>query len=194
MRKDGRRVLGDSLLEQEVGRPQHGLAGETALHRPIEKKVGEGEEAHPLVMRHERAHRRAAFTSRQARGGVIDRFIKAVRTLPAVGGKALEIAARCPGPHHQRHHPGVRRDDQVIGQTALQSESRHAESAVTIVQVHVSGVIAGLGNAPVDPALFSVIDLSSHHRVARPVQQRLRVGGHDQKRHQILEHRAAPAQ
>ena len=127
-------------------------------------------------------------------GGVIHRFVKAVRAETAFPAKTAKVAARPLGVHHQRHRAGVGRDDQIVGQTPFESQSRNAECPVLIVQVRIGLVIPGLRNAPRHATLAPVFDLPPHHRVIGLVQQRVLVGRHDQQRHQVLEHRSAPGE
>ncbi|MNS90192.1 hypothetical protein D3C72_1242310 [compost metagenome] len=63
-----------------------------------------------------------------------------------------------------------------------------------IVQTGVDRVVAGFGNPPRHVALASVIDLRLDDGVVGLVKQGVRVVRHDQERHQVLEHRAAPRQ
>ena len=96
--------------------------------------------------------------------------------------------------HHQRQHRGVGRDDQVLGEPALQPQSGHAEGAVLVVEMRVHRVVAGFRHAPWHAALLAVLDLPRHRRLGGLVEQRVLVGRHHQLRHQVLEHRAAPRQ
>jgi hypothetical protein len=75
---------------------------------------------------------------------------------------------------------------------ALEPEAGHAERPVLIIELGVGLVVAGLGDAPGDPALAAVGDLAGDHGAAGLVEQRAGVARHDQHRHQVLEHRAAP--
>ena len=112
----------------------------------------------------------------------------------AFRGQAFEILASSLGRHHQGHDAGIGRDDQVLGQPAFQPQARHAKRPVLIVHMGVERVVTRLGDAPGHAALFAVVDLPAHHRPVSLVEQRVLIGGHDQQRHQVFEHRAAPAQ
>ena len=154
----------------------------------------ERQQTHPLVMRHETAERNARLAAGHARGCEIDRFIKSVRAVVTVCRQPFQILARLPGRDHQRQRRRVRRDDQIVGETALESQARHAERAVLINALGVGGVVARLGNAPRHAALAAVFDLAGDDRPVRLVEQRVLEGRHHQQRHQVLEHRAAPRQ
>ena len=62
---------------------------------------------------------------------------------------------------------GVRRDDEVLGQPALEPEPGHAERAVLVVECGVDRVVAGLRDAPRHAALRAVVDLPLHRRRGR---------------------------
>ena len=51
-----RRGLGHPLLEQQRGRLEQRIRLESPLHRPIQQQIGQRQQAHALVMRHERAN------------------------------------------------------------------------------------------------------------------------------------------
>ena len=123
---------------------------------------------------------------------VVDGFIEAVSPLETFGGEPLQVEARLFRRHHQRQRRGVRRNDQILGQTAFEPEARYAECAVLVVEMSVDGVVAGFGNPPRHAVLLPIHDLPLHRRLAGLVEQRVFVRGHDQERHEVLEHRTAP--
>ena len=92
------------------------------------------EQAHALVVRHERAHDRARLPARQPRRRVVDRLVEAESPGEPVAGEPLQVAARLLGRDHQRERRRVRRDDEILGQPALQAQPGHAERAVLVVE------------------------------------------------------------
>ena len=97
-----------------------------------------------------------------------------------------ENAAAAPAPKvEERLH-------QVLAQAALQAQPGHAEGAVLVVHPRIDGVVAGFRDPPRHAALAAVFNLARHRRLAGLVEQRVVVARHDQHRHQVLEHRAAP--
>ena len=58
----------------------------------------------------------------------------------------------------------------------------------------VHGVVGRLGDPPRNLALRRVVLLPAHRHPAGVVEERARVAPHDEQRHQVLEHRAAPRQ
>jgi hypothetical protein len=54
-----RRGLGNALLEQQHDRLEQPVRLEPPLHRAVQQQVGQREQAHALVVRHEGAHHHA---------------------------------------------------------------------------------------------------------------------------------------
>ena len=135
------------------------------------------------------------FARRQPRTAC-SRSPRRSRTRPRSPSRSerAQVRARRLGLDHQRHHAGVRRDDQVVGEPALEAEARHAERAVLVVELRVGLVVAGLRDAPRHAALGAVLDLALDDAAIGLVEQRPVVGRHHEQRHQVLEHRAAPRQ
>ena len=128
--------------------PAARIGFETPLHRPIRAPPGEREQAHALVVRHERAHDRMVCAVRHADGRVVDGFVETIRRQPPSRPSrcrfAHTLAARPAAPAHH----GVRRDHQLLREPALQAEAGHAERAVLIVLRGVGHVVARFGDAP----------------------------------------------
>ena len=143
-------------------------------------------------MGHEGPDHGARLPARQTRRRVVDRFIEADTSLDSLRREPLQIQARLLGRHHQRKRRGIGRNDQVLGQPALEPQAGHAEGAVLVVEMGVDRVVAGFRDAPGHPALPPILDLPGHRRLAGLVEQRVLVGRHHQERHQVLEHRTAP--
>ena len=104
----------------------------------------------------------------------------------------MQVEARLFRRHHQRQRRGIRRYHQILGQTAFEPEARYPERAVLVIEMSVDGVVAGFGNPPRDAVLPPISDLPLHRRLGSLVEQRVFVRGHDQERHEVLEHRTAP--
>ena len=129
---------------------------------------------------------------RAARGGEIERLVEAVIPHVTVGDDAAQIRTGGSGLDHQRQRRRIRRDDQILSQPALQAQPGDPECAVLVGELDVGGAVPGLRNAPRHATLPAIFDLPPHDRVIRLIQQRIAVRRHDQQRHQVLEHRAAP--
>ena len=182
----------DTLLQQQQGRLELGVGDEALLHWLIAQQVCQRQQAHALVVDHERAHHSVVLSTRQARAGVVDRFVQAEAAGESFSGEPLQVLAGRLGCNHQRHHARVRGDHQVLREAALQAQTGHAERAVLVVHARIDQVVARLRHAPRHAALAAVVDLALD-RIARGlVEQGALVAWHHQLRHQVLEHRAAP--
>ena len=146
------------------------------------------------MMRHEGPHHHARDATREPRGSVVDGLIQAVAAVQSVRGEPLQVPARLLGRHHQRQRRGVGGNDDVLGQAALEPEAGHAKGPVLVIEMSVHGVVAGFRDSPGKPAHSPVLDLPPHGRGVGLVEQRVFVGRHDQQRHEVLEHGAAPGQ
>ena len=104
---------GHALLQQELDGPDHRLGVEPAGHRVVEQGVGQGDQAHPLVVGHVRADDDRALALGDPVGGVVDRLVEAVGPLGPLVGQASEVlagprAARSsrPAPWRRGRRPG----------------------------------------------------------------------------------------
>ena len=190
-----RHELRDPLLQQQLGRLDARIGVKAVLHRRAVQQVVERDQAHALVVRH--VGRQGMPPTRvlgQPFGRVVDRLVVAVAPGESFRAQPLQIADDVGRRERRRENGGVRRDDEILGQPALQAEAGHAERAVLIVPVEVLHVVGGLRDAPRHAALIAVLDLPLDHGFVRLVEQRARIGAHHEQRHQVLEHRRAPRQ
>ncbi len=182
----------NALLKKQLRRLDRGIRPEPPLHRPIPQKISQRQKTHPLVVRHERPNDRARLPSRQPRRSVVDGLVEPIASLEPGPGQPPQVGVCHLRRHHERHHRRIRRDDQVVGQAALQPQTRHTERAVLIVEMDVRRVVARLRDAPGHASPRPVFGLTGDDRPARLVEQSALVGRHHKLRHQVLEHRAAP--
>ncbi len=180
------------LLQQELGRLDHRFGMEATPHHLFQERVGEGDDRHPLVVRHVRAHDGVHPSHGQAAARVVDRLVVAVRADGALFREPLEIACRRGRVHHRSERRRVRGDDVVLGEPAFQAESADAEVRILIGEVEVTGVEGGLGDAPGRPSLLPVIDLARDDQAVRLLEQAPGRDVQHEVRHQVLEHRAGP--
>ncbi len=184
----------NALLQQQQGGLELDIGHEAALHRLVAQQVIQRQQAHALVVGHERTQQHVVVPRWDARGGVVDRLVHSEATGEAQSFERLKVLAGRFRRHHQRHHAGIGCDDPILPQAALQPQPRHAERAVLVVQARIDGVVAGLGHAPWQVEASAVDDLGFHRMPRGLVEQGVRVAGHHQLRHEVLEHRATPRQ
>ena len=144
------------------------------------------------MMDHEGTDGDAFFVRWQPLRCIIHRFIKAEFSAASIAGQPLQIFTCLNRRNHQRQRRGVGSNHQVLSQSSFQAQPGNAKGAVLVVQLSVSPVVTGLRNPPRHAASVSISDLLLHRRPASMIQQGVLKIGHDQQRHQVFEHRAAP--
>ncbi len=102
--RERRDRLRNALLQQQQRRLEQRIRGEALLHRAVVQQMTERQQAHALVMRHERADDRARLAARQSRRRVVDRLEQAESAREPLGGEALQVEARGFGRDHERQH------------------------------------------------------------------------------------------
>ena len=181
-----------ALLQQKLGRLDARLRVEPLAHPAIEEHVGESHHGHARVMGHERAHGRNPRAFWKAAARVVERLIEPVASARAAQGELLEIAHRASRIDHRRECRSVRRYHCVFTQAALEPEAGHAEVRILVGELEVAHVVGGLRNAPRDAELGAVADLAPDDQAAGLFQKTSGRCTHDERRHQVLEHRARP--
>ena len=87
---------------------------------------------------------------------------------------------------------GVRRDDEIVGESAFESETRYAERLVLIVAGPIGEREGRLRDAPRHASFLAVLDLPANAGATTLIEQRAWIAAQQQLRHQVLEHRSAP--
>ena len=85
--------------------------------------VGQRGDRHALVVRHDRAHDRGFLAFTQARGGEVDGLPESVGPERPGRGQPSEVSRRRGGIDHRGERRRVGRDDEVLGEPALQPEA-----------------------------------------------------------------------
>ena len=125
---------------------------------------------------------------------VVDGLVVPEATLGTGGGQARQVLQRGLRRDRQRQRRRIRGDDEIVGQATLEAEPGHAERLVLVRVVPVAHVVGRFGDAPRHSPLSSVLHLARHGAAIGGVEQCVREGPHQQRRHQVLEHRRAPRQ
>jgi hypothetical protein len=196
LRQDG--LARYALLEQQLRRLDPGIGVEARDECVVADDVGHRHKRHALVVREPRAddgrprHRVRRRVDVAAARVVIERLVEAEPALEPEAREPLEVFGRGGRCDEARERRGVGSNDQLGAQASLEAESRDAEGPVLIVALAIGERVRRLGDPPGHPALPAVVDLAPHARAAALIQQRSREGSHQELRHQVLEHRAAP--
>src|SRR5205085_8968732 len=116
-------IDGDALLQEKRCSLNHSVCVKTLLHNVVVQNIINGYKAHSLMMRHEGLNDYALLILRHALRRVINRLVETVARKSAFACQAIKVIFRSQGCDHACEHCGVRRDDKLLTQTALQSEA-----------------------------------------------------------------------
>ena len=181
-----------ALLQQQFRRAHRRLVVKPSAHDSVQQHVGDRDDRHALVVRHEGAHDRAVRSGGHAAAGVVDRLVVAIAAERAGRGQPVEIDHRLRRFDHGRQGRCIRRDDGVRAESPLQAESRHAEVRVLVGEFEVAGVVSGFGDAPGHAEARAVLHLAAHDQSVGLLDEAADGRLHDERRHQVLEHRTRP--
>ena len=179
-----------ALLQEKVGCLDDRLGMEPCPHPPVQERVGDGDHSHALVVRHEGTI--ATSFPRAGARRVVERLVEAVAPERARGCEPGEIARRGARIDHRRECRRVRRDDGVLAQPALQAQARDAEVRILVGELEVAHVVGRLRDAPGHVELGAVGDLPAHDQAAGLLEEAPGRRAHDERGHQVLEHRSRP--
>ena len=133
-----------------------------------------------------------SFAFRNARLGVVERFVKPVSAAAALLRDTFQILHGERRIDHRGQCGGVGCDDQILTQSAFQPQTRHAETRILVGEIDVAGVESRFRNSPRHAAFGTVFDLPEHHLLVRLAQHAFVGRAHHQGRHQVFEHRTGP--
>ena len=187
-----RHLARHALLQQR----RHGLQARLG-HRPAarcspEQHVGQRQDRHALVVRHEGVDGGERGLRGDALGRVVERLDEARRTARMQCLQAPQVGRRSRRVEQRGQCGRVRGHDQFVGRRAAQREHRHALRRVLVGQRVIARRVGRFRDAPGHmPALGE--------RLLRLQGRLRRTGQHagvgfveQQRRHQVLEHRARP--
>ena len=181
----GRRLF----FEQQREGASLGDVFKTTGDRVARQRVGQRRQRHALMMRH------IAFDQfrplSRTRAGVVGGFVEAVVSRPARFAHGKRVVRRLRGADAQRQQRRVRRDH-ALARASAQRHFAQAKGAVLVVGVHVEGVIAGFAHAPRALPRLAQPPLQARDGIVRLIQERAGARAHEQFRHQVFKHGAAP--
>ena len=120
----------DALLQDQLGRAHQWIHVEAARpYLPIERVV-QCDDAHPDVMRHERAHDGLSGTRRRTR--VVERVPESVGAQCALCLESRKILERLTGFDEHREQRRIWCNHQLLTEPALEREIRDTEAAILI--------------------------------------------------------------
>ena len=185
-------VAGRALLQEQLGGLDDGLRVEPRGHPALPQHVRQRDQGHPLMVRHVGAHdgHRRAFGEPRSR--IVERLVEAIRSAGAHVRETPQVLRGGRGLDHRGEGGRIGRDDEVVAETALEPEAGNPEVRVLVGQIEVAHVVGRLGDPPGDPLLRAIAHLAADDEAIRLVQQAARRRAHDERGHQVLEHRAGP--
>ena len=181
-----------AFLQQEFRCLHHGFGVEPRPHDAVQQRVGDGDDRHALVVGHESLDHHDVDTLGQALRRVVERLVEAVASASAGGHQPDQVVGRGLRIDHRGEHRGIGCDHLTAAQSALQAEARDAETRILIGQFDVAGVVGGFRDAPRQAETFRIGDLAAHGQCGRLLQQAPLRRAHDERRHQVFEHRTRP--
>ena len=187
-----RHAAGRPLLQQQLGRLDDGFGVEARAHRTGPEDIGERDQRHPLMMGHVGAHHGHLRPFREPGPRVVERLVEPERPPRARPRERDEVAGRRPGVDHRRQPGRVGSDHEVLAESSLEAEAGHAEVRVLVGEFEIAHVVGGFGDSPGDAVCGAVRPLAADHQARGLVQQARRRRIHDQRRHEVLEHRPRP--
>ena len=120
--------------------------------------------------------------------------MEAIASERAKLGKALQVRDSGSGLILRGEQARIGCDNRIARQAALQAQIGHAEIGILVVHMRIARIERRFRNTPWQTARGRIIDLALHHELVGLVKQRTKRLGHDQRRHQIFEHRAGPGE
>ena len=181
-----------ALLQQQVGGLHGHVPVETIAHSSIEQGVGDGDHRHALVVRHVRADGYEALALGDARRREVHGFVETIGAADTQVFQRAEVGQCRVAIDHGGEPGGVGRDHLVLGQAALEAQSRHAEVGILIGEFEIARVVRGLGDAPGHLELAAVLNLPFDDEPAGLRQQTTAGRAQHQVGHEVLEHRTRP--
>ena len=181
-----------ALVQERCDRLDARVAHAPVARHAVEEDVGDGDDAHPLVVRHERADAGDAFRARLATGRVVERFDEAVAAARACVLEAAQVGGGAMRRDLRREGGRVRRDDELVVRRAPQRQARHALRRVLVGERVVAAGVRRLRDSPRHVVLAREGDVLEHGRLRGAVQDAAVRLVEDERRHQVLEHRPRP--
>ena len=165
---------------------------EAGPHDAIQHRVQNRQDGHALMMRHVGAHDRHRLARGYTRRRVIKRLIKPKRAKGAQSAQTVVVEDGGAGIDHGSKAGGIGRNHRAFTQPAFKRQIGNPKVGILIGHVKIAGIISGFRHAPGNAQKVGVFDLPPDGEAVGRGQQTARGRPHDQRGHQILEHRARP--
>ena len=164
-------VPGHALLQEKLGRLDDGLAVEPRPHHPIAEHIRERDDGHALMVRHVGANDCHRRPGREPGRRVVERLVESVESPSAHGDEARKVAGGGARVDHGGQSGRVGRDDQVLAEAPLKAQTRNPEVRILVGQVEIAHVVRRFGDAPGNPVLRAVRNLTLDDEAIRLLEQ-----------------------
>ena len=169
----------NTFLQQKLGGLNDGFGVKPIAHHAVQQGVGDGDDGHALMMRHEGAHERKRVAFLHAGGREIQRLVETV----AASCAHLSHAGIVGGGGGRVDHGGqagrIRRDDAGFAQAALEAEAGDAEIGILIGEFEIARVVGRFRDAPGQAARGAIFDLPPYDQSVGLVEQAAERGAHN---------------
>ncbi|MND54150.1 hypothetical protein D3C80_452050 [compost metagenome] len=166
----GRSGFRHALLQQQHAGLELRVGGEAPLHGLVQQQSGQGEEAHALMVGHERADHDGVLPGGQACLAVVHGLVEPEAPSHAKRGQPLQVAAGGSGRHHQGQCAGIGRHHALFTQATLEAQPRDAERPVLVVEMCVQRIVGRFRDTPGQARQLAVFDLPFDGGVAGLVE------------------------
>ena len=133
------RLAGHALLQQQLGRLHAAVGVKSFDEHVVADHIGERHERHTLMVREEGPHDGRLRVGRRGRRDVgllsrpvVDGFVEAEASVQPAAGEPPEVRRRGGGIDQARQRGRIRGDHELVRESALQAEARHAERLVLV--------------------------------------------------------------
>ncbi len=180
------------LVQQRRDRTDLRVAHEPAPRRAVVQRVRQRQQRHALVVRHEGGDAALRGPALLARRGVVERLDETEAVARAVLFEPAQVGPGLPRCDLQRQHRRIRRDHTLVLRRAPQRQRRGALRPVLVGQRDIALGMGRLGHAPRQLPGAALLALHRHRDLRGRVEQAAHRLIDQQRRHQVLEHRARP--
>ena len=177
-----------ALVQQRRHRLQPGVCHAPALHHTAQQHIGQGSNAHALVVRHAGAHHGVGVAMALPCWGIVQRFKKTISAARTQCAEPAQVGAGQRRVQLRGQHRGVWRHHQFSWWRSAQGQPRHPLWSVLVGQGLVAHCAGALRLAPWHGGVLHGPALFSQGRKACVAQCAASGFGHDKQGHQVFKH------
>src|SRR5438477_4003279 len=123
---------------------------------------------------------------------MVERLVKTEAAVQTLFGQLFEVVRRRGRIDERGEGGGIGGHDEIARKPSLQSETGYAERAILIIARSIGERVGAFRDSPRNAALSRIVTLPDDTGATALIEKRAGKCAHQQQRHQVLEHRAAP--